>query len=191
MADLSTDYPKMVLLRDSTRVTLRLLNSGDKIRLLEFFQRIPEEERHYLKDNVVGPEVIHQWTSDISWERVIPVVALAGDDIVADGTLHRSRAAARRHIGEIRVVVHPTYRDKGLGSRMIRELVDVAVDLGLHKVLFELVDRREKAAITASKMMGFSEVSVLQEGVRDFWGNYQDLVVLEMPLKDRQLWWRF
>lgn len=191
MFDLAGRYPKAVVLRDNTRITLRPLGAEDKVRLLQFFQRVPQEERHYLKDDVVSPEVIREWTSNISWQRVIPIVALAGEDIVADGTLHRSRAPARRHIGEIRVVVDPAYREKGLGSRMIRELVDVAADLGQHKVIFELVDRREKAAITAARMMGFSEAGVLQEGVKDYWGNYQDLVTLEMPLKDRQLWWRF
>jgi len=31
----------------------------------------------------------------------------------------------------------------------------------------------------------------LRERVRDIWGNLQDLVVLEMPLKDRERWWRY
>jgi len=184
-------YPKTLMLRDGTRVEMRPLRDEDKIRLLRFFQRVPESERYYLKENVVSPQVIQEWTSRIEYERVIPIVALVGDDIVADATLHRSRAPARRHIGELRVVVDPGFREKGLGGRMIRELVDIAVDLGLHKVLFELVDRREKAAITAAKMMGFAEAGVLREGIKDFWGNYQDLVILEMPLKDRDLWWRF
>ena len=38
-------------------------------------------------------------------------------------------------------------------------VIDVAVDQGLHKVTFELVDRRENAAVLAAKGMGFAEFS--------------------------------
>ncbi len=62
---------------------------------------------------------------------------------MADATLHRSRPPARRHMAELRIVVDSHYREEGLGRRLIRELVDVAVDLGLHKVSFELVAHRE------------------------------------------------
>ena len=184
-------YPKTILLRDETRVELRPLEEADKLRLLQFFERIPEAERFYLKENVTAPEVIKTWTANIDFERVIPIVALAGDRIIADATLHRSRAPARRHIGEFRVVVDPAYREVGLGSRIIRELFEIAVELGLYKVSFELVAHREKAAILAAERAGFREVATLKGRIRDLWGNYQDLVVLEMPLKDHEAWWRY
>ena len=184
-------YPKTILLRDETRVELRPLEEADKLRLLQFFERIPEAERFYLKENVTAPEVIKTWTANIDFERVIPIVALTGDRIIADATLHRSRAPARRHIGEFRVVVDPAYREVGLGSRIIRELFEIAVELGLYKVSFELVAHREKAAILAAERAGFREVATLKGRIRDLWGNYEDLVVLEMPLKDHEAWWRY
>ena len=184
-------YPKHLLLRDSTPITIRLMEPGDKIRLLKFFEGVSEEDRHYLKENVTAPEVIQSWTSGINLQRVIPIVALEGDAIVADGTLHRSRAPARQHVGEIRLVVAPASRERGLGTRMIRELIDHAASLGLHKVFFELVARREEQAIGAAKSMGFGEAAVLQEAAKDYWGNLQDLVILEYILKDAELWWRY
>ncbi len=184
-------YPKELVLRDATKVVLRPLRAEDKVRLLRFFERVPEEDRYYLKENVTAPEVVLQWTSHIDTERVIPIVATVGDDIVADATLHRSRAAARRHMAELRIVVDPDYREKGLGRRLIRELVDIAVDLGLHKVSFELVAHREEAAIRAARSMGFRDVAGLVGWVKDPWGNHQDLVVLELPLQERELWWRY
>lgn len=184
-------YPVKVVLRDGTDITIRPLGREDKVRLLRFFEAVPEDERYYLKDDVASPEVIQQWTTSIDPERVFPMVAIDGDAIAADGTLHRTRSRARRHIGEIRLVVHPDYRGRGLGSRMIRELVDAAMSRGLHKVVFELVDRRQEDAIVAAKMMGFSEAARIAEGVKDYWGNFQDLVILELPLKEQNLWWRF
>ena len=182
-------YPKTTLLHDGSSAVLRPLTKGDKLPLLKFFESVPEEERFYLKENVTAPEVVLNWTAHIDLERVIPIVAVVGDEIVADATLHRSRSPARGHIGELRLVVAPDYRDKGLGRRMLREILDVAAGLGLEKVTFELVAQREEAAVMAAGSMGFHEVTTLKEGARDFWGNYQDIVLMEVPLKDRYLWW--
>jgi L-amino acid N-acyltransferase YncA len=184
-------YPKSIMLHDGTPVVLRPLEPGDKVRLLQFFERVPEEERHYLKENVTAPAVVHGWTTQIDFDRVVPIVALVGDEIVADATLHRSRATARRHVGEMRVVVDPSHRGVGLGRRLIRELLDIAAELGLYKATFELVADREESAIRSATSVGFQQVAILRERIRDFWGNYQDLVLLELPLKDRELWWRF
>ena len=98
---------------------------------------------------------------------------------------------SQRYVSELWVVVDPSYRGVGLGRRLIRELLDIAVDLGLHKATFELVAQREETAIATAGSAGFREVASLKERVRDIWGNYQDLVLMEMPLKDHALWWRF
>jgi L-amino acid N-acyltransferase YncA len=175
------------MLRDGTAVTLRPLVEEDQVRLLEFFRRVPEGERYYLKENVASPEVIQDWTSNLDYRRVIPIIALTGDKIVADATLHRSHSRSRSHIGEIRIVVDPNYREVGLGRRLIQELLDIAAMLGLDRVIFELVAQREKAAIAAAESVGFREVAVLKGWVRDILGEDQDLVIMEMPLKDYQL----
>jgi len=177
-------YPKTILLGDGTELKLRPLVEEDKLRLLDFFRRIPEEERYYLKENVTSPEVIQGWTTNIDFGRVVPVVAVAGNEIVADATLHRSRSMARCHIGELRVVVEPAYRRVGLGRRLIQELLNIATELGLHKVTFELVTHREEAGIIAAASAGLVEVATLEEHIQDFWGNYQHLVLMEKLIEE-------
>jgi len=183
-------YPKKVVLRDGTPVELRPLERGDKIPLLRFFERIPEEERFFLKENVTAPQTIRGWLARLDFEQVFPIVAVAGGEIIGDATLHRSPTRARRHVGEVRIVVDPHYRERGLGRRLLRELLDIAWSLGLDKVVLELVARREKAAIMAALSVGFREAAVLRGWVRDPWGNYHDLVVLEMCIREPHLWWR-
>ena len=178
-------YPKIIMLRDCTKVELRPLEEGDKVRLLHFFENIPEADRYYLKENVTAPEVIRTWTTTIDFDWVIPIVA------VADATLHRSRAPARQHVGELRIVVAPDYREGGLGRRLIRELLDIAIELGLHRVTYEVVAQREKSAIMAAESIGFQEIARFKGRVRDLWGNYQDLVVMDLPMEKQREWWRF
>ncbi|MBC8281135.1 MAG: GNAT family N-acetyltransferase [Chloroflexi bacterium] len=182
-------YPKDIMLRDGDQVSVRPLEPDDKIPLLEFFERIPEEERYYLKENVASAKVIQGWTANMDFSKVIPIVAVSGNAIVADATLHLNRAPARHHLGEVRVVVDPAYREVGLGGRLIREILDIAASLGLVKVMFELVAQREKEAVCAAERVGFKEVAVLEDRVRDFWGNYQDVIMLEIPVANRERWW--
>ena len=182
-------YPKTIRLRDGTPVKIRPLEEADKLQLLMFFERVPEEERHFLKENVTTPETIQGWTTNIDFNRIIPIVGLVGEEIVADATLHLSRAAARRHVGEVRLVVDPAYREVGLGGRILRELLDIASELGLRKASFELVAQMEQAAICTAQSVGFKQVAILDGRIRDLWGNYHDLVLLELPLNSHQLWW--
>ena len=189
-AQTTTVYPKIVMLRDGTEVTIRPLGHTDSGKLLEFFEAIPKEERYYLQDNVASPEVVRHWTHHPDFERVIPIVALVGDQIVADGSLHRSPTPARRHAGELRVLVRPDYRQRGLGARVVRELVDTGLEEGLSMVYFRLVVGREDAAIEAAKSLGFSPAGVLHGAIKDAHGVYLDVMTLELQLVE-SMWWRY
>ena len=177
-------FPSVATLNDGQRVTIRPLRPDDSAALHQFFLRVPEEDRFYLNNDVTAPEVIQEFTGNISMDVAIPLVAVSGDRIIADSTLHRSRRASRRHVGELRIVVDTEYRGRGLGARLIDELIQLGVDLGLERLAFELVDRREMPAIQAAKAAGFEQVAVLEGRVRDMYGIMQDLVILELPLEE-------
>ena len=177
-------FPRVATLNDGQQVTIRPLRPDDSAALHQFFLRVPEEDRFYLNNDVTAPEVIAEFTGNISLDVAIPLVAVSGDRIIADSTLHRSRRASRRHVGELRIVVDTEYRGRGLGARLIDELIQLGVDLGLERLVFELVDRREMPAIQAAKAAGFEQVAVLEGRVRDMYGIMQDLVILELPLEE-------
>lgn len=88
MSLLQWRYPKNVQLRDGREVVLRPLAQDDFERFYSFFGTLPEEDRLFLAHDVSDPDFIRSWTDDLNFERVIPLVALDGDRIVGDGTLH-------------------------------------------------------------------------------------------------------
>lgn len=186
-----TAYPKTVTTADENDIVIRPMRSDDGDAILEFFLGISEQDRFYLKEDVTSPEVIKGWTSNLNYSRALPLVALDGDKIIADGTLHRRRAGARKHIGELRIVVNPDYRNKGVGSTLFRELVEIARDSELESLIFELVADEQVPAIRTAESLGFVKLATLPNHVRDVHGKPHDLIIMELLLGKWQEWWDF
>src|SRR4051812_12845319 len=81
-------YPKYLTLRDGTTAEIRPMIPQDVPMLTEFFHRIPEEDRFYMKDDVLSPDVLAGWAQNLNYERVLPLVAEEEGRIVANATLH-------------------------------------------------------------------------------------------------------
>lgn len=172
-------YPTVYLTEDNEEITIRPLIPEDKADLLDFFLRIPEEDRFYLKENVTDPRVIERWAEEVDYARAVPLLAIMDGKIVGDGTLHHRRAGARRHIGEVRVVVDPAYRNRGVGRALLHKLMDLAKDRGVERLLFELVVDAEEAARHTAILLGFVPVAALPGHIKDVDGNLHDLMVME------------
>ena len=177
-------YPnrEVSLVNSGARLQIRPLEEGDAHELLKFFLRVPEEDRFYLLEDVTSPKVINDWVHNIDHERVFPLVCIAEGQIVADGTLHRPRAWARSHIGEIRIVVDPEYRKQGVATLIVRELIDIAYDHHLERVIFKLVEGRQDEAINIAENIGFTREATLYNHIQDMDGYRYDLVVMERHL---------
>jgi len=155
---------------------------ADKEGLLDFFKRIPEEDRFFLKEDVTDATVIERWADSLDYTRVIPLLGEHNGKIIADGTLHRSRAGARKHIGEIRIVVDPAYRNRGVGRSLLHKLAELAKDRDIEKVMFELVADTEEAARRTATIQGFMPVAHLRNHIRDTRGNTHDLIIMELDI---------
>jgi L-amino acid N-acyltransferase YncA len=184
-------YPKESSLRDGSRVTIRPLEGSDESALLQFFLSVPEDERYFLKEDVTSPVVIGEWVGNLDYSRALPLVALVDGSIVANAVLIRRRGNSRSHIGEIRVVVAPEWRERGLGTMLIRELCDIADDADLEKVLFEIVADVEKEALKAAEWLGFLRIGTIEGAARDQSGQHHDVILLAMPLGKWYQWTKF
>lgn len=184
-------YPREFELRDGTHLTVRPLEQTDCGALLAFFQQIPEEERFFFKDDVSSPAVIDRWTRELDYDRALPLVAVDGTRIVADAVLLRQRGGARSHLAELRVAVDPAYRRRGLGSRLLRELAEIAYDAELDQLLFELVKDVEDEAIEAITFFGAVPLATLPDLVKDPSGRPHDVVYFSLPLGRYWKWAEF
>ena len=145
--------------------------------LVQFVQSLPEELRLYLRNDVTNVEIIKSWTDNIDYNHVFPILALAGDRIVGDVSLHRIPFGWKRHIGTVRIVVAPDYHDRGLGTLLINEIVELAAEFGLEKLWAEL-PLNVPAAITVFRKAGFSSKAVVEGLVKDLRGRNTDVVIM-------------
>jgi L-amino acid N-acyltransferase YncA len=180
-------YPAMYLTEDRAQMTIRPMVPEDQDDLLDFFCRISPEDRFDLKEDVTDPKIMERWVQTLDYTRVLPLLALLDGKIIGDGTLHHRRAGARQHVGEVRVVVDPAYRNRGVGKGLLHKLIEIAGDKGLTKLMFEVVADTEEAARHTAQTLGFVPVATLPGHVLDPRGTPHDLIILERRLLGSEL----
>ena len=178
-------YPKSLVLREGREIIARPLIESDQSKLLEFFKRLPSDDRRFLRDDVLNEAVVARWCQGLNYERILPLVAVLEDRIVGDVSLHRTRDGWKRHIGQVRVTVDPEFRRQGIASLLLQELKEIGVDIGLDKLSAEFISE-QTGAIEGFEEMGFVTVATLPQYALDFHGASHDLVVLVYELKNEE-----
>jgi RimJ/RimL family protein N-acetyltransferase len=181
-------YQKEGVLKDGSRVILRPMVKEDREKLLEFFGGLDAKELSFLRNDVRDPAVIDHWVNHIDYNRVFPLVAEADGRIVGDITLHMRKIGWKRHLGNVRVVVTKDYQNRGLGTLLINEIVELAGEFGLEKLIAE-IHLQAQGAFNAFKKAGFSVKAVFEDLVKDPAGQSSDLVVMvcDIQARDRQV----
>ena len=172
------EYPKQVILKDGQEVIFRLLRTTDFQALMDFFGRIPEEERWYAKHDLADERLVREWVDHIDLERAVPVVAEVEERLVAQAVLHRHDYGCTSHIGRIRIMVDPKYRGKRLGTWIMFDIINLGVSLGLEKLEARFAAGPEEAAIRGCRKLDFYEAAVLPRYVKSLDGDYHDQVIM-------------
>ena len=175
-------FPKVVTLKDGTKVTLRPLRRDDEKDFHKLFLGIPEPERMFIKHRVIDFEVIRDWCRNIDYGRNLPLVALIGGKIIGDATLHQQLGGWKRHVGRVSVLVHPEFRGRGLARALVGEIIEIARSASLEKVEAEFIGEQE-AAIKMFAMLGFSQLLRLENYVKDMQAIAHDYILMGLDLK--------
>lgn len=176
---------KSLRLKDGTAVTIRPLSRDDFERSLAFFQALPAEDKAYLRRDVSKHEVIEQRIALMESGKARRLVALVGDEIVADGSLELEGYGWKEHLGELRLIVGHPYQRKGLGMLMARELYLLAASEKLDEIVVRMM-RPQVAARSIFKKLGFHEDATFHDYVTDRGGRKQDLIIMRCDMKS--LW---
>ena len=170
-------------LKDGTEVTIRDLTLEDLEALMKFYLALPEEDRKYLRVDVTQKNVVKKRIKQIESGNIVRIIALIGEEIVADGALELFTEEWRKHQGELRVIVAREHQRKGLGMIMMRELYFLAAQKKVEKIIVRIM-RPQVAARNICRKLGFHEELVIPDYVRDIEGKEQDLIIMTCDMKE-------
>jgi len=173
---------KVIRLKDGAEAIIRKMRKEDLDKSLAFFRALPAEDRKYLRRDVTKREVVAERINTIKSGRVKRLVAVLDNEIIADGSLGSETDEWQEHIGEIRLIVARSFKRKGLGMLMARELYLLATRKKVEVIVVKMM-RPQVAAISIFHRLGFSEDATLTDYVEDLSGSKQDLIVMRCDLK--------
>lgn len=174
-------YPKEAVLRDGRRVLIRPFTDRDPQALFEFFRSLPTDVRRFAWDNIDDPVLVESWARQIDYAQTLPLLALDGQRIVADATLHRRDRGPLRRVGRIKWLLDPDYRGQGLGTTLVNDFIAISREQGLRHLTCMLIADFEADAVTTLRDLGFEEYAVPGYGT-DPDGNQHDMVKLVLQL---------
>jgi L-amino acid N-acyltransferase YncA len=175
-------YRKFVTLQNGKRVMFRFLNGQDREELIRLFREAPEEDLRFLKQDVKDTSLVNSWVDHINYQKVLPLLAidLEANTIIADATLHRGKHAAK-HIGEVRIFVSRSFRNLGVGSLMLEEMINLAKKEGLHWLKAEIIADHKKV-VKAFRTRGFDIRATLEDYFIRKDGVTHDVILMLRPV---------
>jgi L-amino acid N-acyltransferase YncA len=174
-------YRQPVTLRDGSRMLLRPLLPSDRQALIDLFEEAGPEEVQTMRHNVSDPAVVGKWVDELDYEHVLPIVAVVGERIVGESTLHM-RSGYERHIGEVRIYLAAEFRTRGLGTRLLQAMVELGRRRGLLMlVVNSLADKKEDSR--AFQNAGFVVKCTFEDGFMQPDGTLHDVVNLVLRLR--------
>ncbi len=174
-------YRHLITLQNGVRVLLRPLVPKDRDALVALFAALPAEEISYFRSSVADPEVIANWAENVDYTRVFPLVAVVGDRIVGNSTLHLGQHYTR-HIAEIRIFLAREFRRCGIGKAMLKAQLEIARRMGLRQLIAEIVENQPQV-IHAFENLGFERMAALKDMFMTPDGDTLDMIMLINYLK--------
>ena len=176
-------YSKELLLKDATRVILRPFENEDLENLFKFFSKIPRTDLLIYKDDVRKWDAIESWFTSSIYNKVFQLIALRESEIIAKGTLHKE-GLYWQHAAEIKLIVAPDYRGRGLGSQMFKILLAEGLRHSFAKIIVRFTPDN-KSVTRMLDHFRFKPEAVLNCYVEcEETGEHKDLVIASYNLED-------
>jgi len=157
---------------------IRKVRADDEPAVERFVSRIPRGDRTFFKEDVTDPDVVGFWTR----RGGITAVAVENGEILGYGAVIPLQGWSS-HVGEVRVIVDPDQRKRGVGRALARRAVLSALELGLTKMVVEVMADQEPT-IALFRSLGFDPEALLEDHVRDHDGELHDLMILAHSVEE-------
>ena len=170
---------------DGTWVSIRPFARADAIGVAEFAQVLPEHDLLFLSRDIKHSRVIEAWLDEVNAGHIESLIATAWIDgtdvIVATTAVVSDPLSWSPHVAEIRLLVSPAMRGKGLGRALLDASIRLAREGGATKLVARMTPD-QRGAITLFEEAGFRGEAMLRDHVRDRAGQLHDLAMLALDV---------
>src|SRR5579862_7121763 len=137
-------FPYVAWVGDA-EVTLRLMAPEDRPAFLAFMQAQREDDLFFLLVDVTTPDGLDHWMHDLEQGRNLTVLAEQNGRLLGYSSLHHGQTRWTRHLGEIRLLVAPDQRGRGVGRLLGHEVFSIAHDLDLQRIVARVASGQKGA----------------------------------------------
>ncbi len=166
---------------DGTTVSIRPFARADAIAVAAFAQGLPEHDLLFLSRDIKHARVIEAWTDALGTGEIDSLVAWADDRVVATTAVVCDRLGWSAHVAELRLLVAPELRGKGLGRALLDATMTLAREGGATKLTARMTPD-QRGAITLFEEAGFRGEALLRGHVRGRDGRVHDLAILALDV---------
>ena len=175
-------FPKEIKLPNGSAITLRLMEHGDKDKILAFARSLPQDDLLFLRTDITEASSVDEWVRNVDSGDTATVIAEADGHLVGYASVHSDQARWTRRVGEIRVQVGAKFRGVGLGRHLASEIFRLGQMRGLKKMA-AMMTPDQAGARAAFEKLGFQVEALLQDWVVDRDGRPRDLLIMSHDLE--------
>jgi len=175
--------PRTFTAKDGRMVVLRSVKWEDLDDLLDFINSLVDEDADILRNQKPTRSEEAEWLgrrlASIEKGELIDVVAEVNGKVVANSEV-KKRNGAMSHIGDLGIGIRSGYRGIGIGTEIMKTLINESKKAGLKILVLDHFDTN-KAARGLYEKMGFREAGKIPKGIHKN-GKYIDLVRMTLEL---------
>ncbi len=171
---LKSQYPKEVILKDGSGVTIRPALEEERDSILRLYSRLPEMERWFVDMD----ETFSYFERPLQRGNKISLVAELENRIIAHGMLVKLEPECVSHIGRVRIIVDPALRGKNLATWLLLDINNLAMELNIEILVMNLAIATRIPISRGIEKLGFKEVALIKDYLRDMDGKPHDLSIM-------------
>ena len=161
--------------------TIHSLLDCDDDALARFVAKVPPHDLLFVDRDIREPKVLAAWRSAIERGEVHSLVATVEGEVVATTAIVRDSKSWSAHVAELRMMVLPDWRGRGVGRTLLATSIDRAVTDGATKLTARMTSD-QRGAITLFEEAGFRAEALLADHVRAPDGELHDIAILSLDV---------
>ena len=176
IAEVLKNYPLNVDLNNRP-FTVRPMTPDDGPALLAFAAELPQHDILFMRRDITSQEGVNKWVRDLERGLIHSILAEDAHGICGYSTIHSNDLEWSQHVAEVRVTTSERVRGFGLGRLLTREGFNIALSLGIEKLVARMTTD-QTAARELFHELGFHNEALLKDHVKDRNGELHDLLLM-------------